>query len=322
MLISADVLDILDPMSGLVFAGEAGGRPTFAVWRDGAVRLLDDRLAENAQRVLPLEGDVRVLAASGLDLLVLSSSGGLVIAGGEVVTVAGIPADAAALLGGLLAVAVPNGERHRLLALDPATGAILDDQAIDADDARAFLHLHPVEDTAILELAMGQDGVLAYRVDVEGSRLHMTEILAGEDPVIGGFSPSGARLLITPYPSDPETVRMLSWPDLKEISRLEASDVDAECGFGLAGCWINDDRAAVYATEDALILTDENLGSPERIPLPIDFVDEGEIESFTPLGSGKVAIGAWTPAGRLTLVVSITDRAHGGHDAGSARPGK
>ncbi|MFD7843519.1 hypothetical protein ACFV4K_11375 [Nocardia sp. NPDC059764] len=307
MLISADVLDILDPMSGLVFAGEAGGRPTFALWRDGAVRLLDERLAENAQRVLPLEGGVRVLAASALDLLVLSAAGGLVIAGEEVVTVAGTPADAAALLGGLLVVAVPDGEKHRLRVLDPATGAILDDQAIDADDARAFLHRHPVEATAILELAMGQDGVLAFRVDVEGSRLHLTEILGGEDPVIAGFSPSGARLLITPYPSDPQTVRMLSWPDLKEISRLDANDVDAEYGFGLAGCWITDDRVAVYATEDALIVTDENLDSPERIPLPIDFVSEGEIESLTPLGSGNVAIGAWTPTGRLTLVVRLIE---------------
>ncbi|MFE3103535.1 hypothetical protein [Nocardia tengchongensis] len=301
------MIDILDPMSGLVSAGKAGGRPTFALWRDGAVRLLDNRLAENSQRELPLEDDARVLAASSLDLLVLASGGGLVIAGEDVVAVPAIPADAAAFLGGLLAVTVPDGERHRLLALDAATGAILDDHAIDADAARAFLHPHPAEDTAILELAMGQDGVLAFRVDVEGSRLHLTEILAGDDPVIAGFSPSGARLLVTPYPSDPQTVRMLSWPDLKEISRLEADDVDAEYGFGLARCWIDDDRAAVYATEDALIATDENFDSSERIALPIDFGDEGEIESLTHLGPGNVAIGAWTPAGRLTLVVRLTE---------------
>ncbi|ODR26777.1 hypothetical protein [Mycolicibacterium porcinum] len=60
-----------------------------------------------------------------------------------------------------------------------------------------------MDDTAILELAMGQDGVRTFRVDVEESRLHLTEILAGDDPVIAGFSPSGARLLLTPYPSDP-----------------------------------------------------------------------------------------------------------------------
>lgn len=307
MLTSVDVIDILDSMPGLVFAGKADGRLTFALWRDGAVRLLDDRLAENSQRELPLEDDARVLAASGLDLVVFASAGGLVIAGEELVTVPGMPADAAAVLGGRVVVAVPDGERHRLLVLDSATGATLDDQAIDAGDARAFLHLHPVEDTAILELAMGQDGVLAFRVDVEGTRLHLTEILAGDDPVIAGFSPSGARLLVTPYPSDPETARVLSWPDLKEISRLDAGDVDAEYGFGLAGCWIDDDRAAVYATEDALIVADENFVSTERVVLPIDFRDEGEIERLTYLGSGNVAVGAWTPAGRLTLVVRLIE---------------
>ncbi|WP_441964753.1 hypothetical protein [Mycolicibacterium houstonense] len=306
MLISPDVIDILDPMSGLVSAGDMGGRMTFALWRDGAVRLLDDRLAEIAQRELPLEDDVCALAASGLDVVVLSCAGGIVIAEREVITMPEVPADAAALLGGLLVVAVPDGDRHRLLMLDSATGAILDEQVIDAGDARASLHPHPAADTAILEIAMGQDGVLAFRVDVEGSRLRLTEILAGDDPVIAGFSPSGARLLVTPY-SDPQAVRVLSWPDLEETSRLDASDVDAEYGFGLAGCWINDEQIAVYATEDAMIVADENLDSSERIVLPIDFVEEGDIERLTHLGSGNVAVGAWTPSGRLTLVVRLIE---------------
>ncbi|MFM1726592.1 hypothetical protein ABEU20_000275 [Rhodococcus sp. PAM 2766] len=100
---------------------------------------------------------------------------------------------------------------------------------------------------------------------------------------------------------------MLSWPDLREISRLDASAIDASYGFGLAGCWIGEARAAVYATEDALIVTDENFGSCDRITLPIDFGDEGEVESLTHLGAGNVAVGVWTPAGRLTLVVRIIE---------------
>lgn len=64
--------------------------------------------------------------------------------------------------------------------LDSATGAILDDEAIDAPDACAFLYPHPAEDTAILELALGLDGALAFRVDVEGTRLRLTEILTGD----------------------------------------------------------------------------------------------------------------------------------------------
>ncbi len=130
---------------------------------------------------------------------------------------------------------------------------------------------------------MGQDGVLAYRVDVDGMRVHLTEILAGEDPVIAGFSPSGTGLLVTPYPSDPETVRILGWPSLNEIAQLDASDVGAAYGFGLAGCWIDDELVAVYATEDSLIVTDSHFDSVERVALPIDFREEGEIESLTRL---------------------------------------
>ncbi|NKV71938.1 hypothetical protein GS941_27505 [Rhodococcus hoagii] len=89
-------------------------------------------------------------------------------------------------------------------------------------------------------------------------RVHLTEILAGEDPVIAGFSPSGTGLLVTPYPSDPETVRILGWPSLNEIAQLDASDVGAAYGFGLAGCWIDDELVAVYATEDSLIVTDSH----------------------------------------------------------------
>lgn len=76
--------------------------------------------------------------------------------------------------------------------------------------------------------------------------------------MIAGFSPWARGCLSPPYPIDPQTVRMLSWPDLEEISLLEVSDVDASYGFGLAGWWINDDRAAVCATEYALIVTDAN----------------------------------------------------------------
>ncbi|MFM1726593.1 hypothetical protein ABEU20_000276, partial [Rhodococcus sp. PAM 2766] len=146
MFVSAEVIDVLDPMPRLVHAGKTGGRSTFAFWRDGAARLLDDGLAQHSHRKLPLADDACVLAASNLDLLVLTSAGGLVIAGVDVVTVPGLPADAAALLGGLLVVAVPEGERHRLLTLEAATGAIRDEPTIDAEDAHAFLH--PIRPTA------------------------------------------------------------------------------------------------------------------------------------------------------------------------------
>ncbi|MFF2272211.1 hypothetical protein ACFVTX_08045 [Agromyces sp. NPDC058136] len=307
MLPSAEVIDILDPIPGLVFAGEVDGRRTFAAWRDGAVRLLDDRLAEVAHRKLSLAGDARVLAASGLDLVVIAAAGGVTIVEDDEVDLLELPADAAAIVNGLLVITAPENEVHRVLLLDRATGAVLDEQTAQVDDARAALYPHPNDGTAVLEMALGQDGTLVYRVDVEESRLRLTAILEGDDPVIAGFSPSGDRLLVVDDPSALETVRALTWPGLDALSRVEADEVDAEYGFGLAGCWIDDDRVAFYATEDSLIVATGDLGSPERVELPIAFGDDGEIESLTPLGRGGVAVGAWTPAGRLTLVVEFAE---------------
>ncbi|NKV09507.1 hypothetical protein GS892_24580, partial [Rhodococcus hoagii] len=48
---------------------------------------------------------------------------------------------------------------------------------------------------------------------------------------------------------------------LNEIAQLDASDVGAAYGFGLAGCWIDDELVAVYATEDSLIVTDSHFDS-------------------------------------------------------------
>ncbi|WP_433609075.1 hypothetical protein [Prescottella agglutinans] len=57
---------------------------------------------------------------------------------------------------------------------------------------------------------------------------------------------------------------------------LDSSDFDAAYGFGRAGCWVNDDRVVVYATEDALIVSDAHFDSPERIALPLDYGYEGD----------------------------------------------
>jgi hypothetical protein len=303
---SVEVTDILDPLPGLVAAGEVDGRRVFAVWRDGAVRLLDDRLIEVAHRDVSLADDARVLAASALDLVIIATQGAVVLVSAQV-DVLDLPADAAAILEGLPLIAVPGEAIHRLLLLEPTAGVVIAEQTVDVDDARAFIYPHPHDGSAILEFAMGQDGTLAYRVDVEESALRLSAILEGDDPVVAGFAPTGDRLLIAQYPSGPETVRILTWPELDEAARVDGGEVDAEYGFGLAGCWIDDDRVAFYATEDALMVAAGDLESPERVELPIAFGDDGEIESLTPLGRGGVAVGTWTPAGRLTLVVEMTE---------------
>lgn len=304
----AHVISILDELPGLVdTAAPIGGR-VFMRWHDGAVRVLDETLEEIDVRPLgDLGDDARIRAARGVERLAISSSSGLTLIGGRPVTRADLHVDAAVFLGEHLLATVPSADGHRVLLIDPATGATLTEQTVDADDATAFLTRHPTEQLVVAEFAMGQDGTRLMRIDVDGQHLRATEILAGEDPVFAGFRPLGDQILIAPHPSDPEVMRVLAWPELSELGRLRASDVDAEYGLGLAACWIDDQRIAAYATEDSLLVTDAGLTPVQRVELPVDFTEEGELETLTPLGSGRVAAGVWTAAGRLTLVIEIAD---------------
>ncbi|MBM4658660.1 hypothetical protein GS640_24610 [Rhodococcus hoagii] len=136
------------------------------------------QLSEIARRDLPLADDVCVLRHPARSDR-LDFAGGLAIAGDEVITVPGLRADAAAFLGHLLVVSGPGRPEHRLLALDPATGDLLHEQDVDAPDARDSC-IRIRREIRPYSSGMGQDGVLAYRVDVDGMRVHLPEILAGE----------------------------------------------------------------------------------------------------------------------------------------------
>ncbi|MFF7294160.1 hypothetical protein ACFY9N_16645 [Microbacterium sp. NPDC008134] len=312
MTTDARVTAILDELPGLVDAGLHDGRRWFARWHEGAVRLLDDRLSEVSGRALALTGDVRVRAASAVGRLVLSAGSDAVLVGEDTVTIPGLAIDSAAFIGDLVLATAPapgDGGGHRVLLLDLATGTLLDEKTVDADDAIAAIHPHPHDPVAVIEFAMGQDGCLALRADIDATgetspNLRLTEILAGQDPVIAGFRPAGDRLLVTPYPSDPETARVFAWPSLEEIGQVSATEIGAEYGLGIAGCWVDDERAAIFAPEDALVLTGAALDSPERADLP-DVIGEeaGEVESLVALAPGRIAAGVWTPEGRSTLVI-------------------
>jgi hypothetical protein len=302
---TAEVTDLLDAIPDLTFAGSVDGRRTFVTWRDGAVRLLDDRLSEIGALKVELPQDSRVFTASGLGLIALDAGGTVAVVFDGSLRRMDVVADAAVVLGDALVLAVPGEAGHRLLLLDPATGEVADEQALDGPEARAHFHPHPEGSSAVLGLAMGQDGTQAYGVDVVDSGLQVREILPGSDPVVLGFAPTGDRLLVAEDPSAPETLLVLSWPGMGELVRIASDDVEAESGFGLAGCWIDEERIALYATEDALLVADAGLNDPVRVDVELDFREDAEIERLVPLGRGGVAAAAWTPEGRITLVAEF-----------------
>ncbi|WP_221937751.1 hypothetical protein [Rhodococcus sp. KBS0724] len=309
-----NAIAMIDGQLSLVDAGTVEGHRQFVQYQDGIVRLLDDQLEEiaahelEASRVLAARGLEHLAVSDGSNLLILGAAPGTVAATGTpeaAVTVADVNCDAAAFVGDLLIATAPAAETHRVLLINPATGDVVDEATIDADGATAFIIPHPTELVVVIEFPMGQDGCVAQRVEVISGSLRVDEILCGQDPVIAGFNPSGTRLLVTPYPDDPETARVLAWPSMDEIGRLSADDLVTEIGIGLAACWINEERIAIYAMEDSLVVTNESLGEPVRARLLLDFRDEGDLETLVSLDAGRVAAGVWTPEGRFTLIFEI-----------------
>lgn len=290
------------PDCQLVKAGVDGLPHRFVAFRDGVVRLLDGRLEE----VETLELDAsKVLAARGLDQLIATDGSTLLLVRTDAVAVPDLCCDAAAFLGGLVLATAPARTGHRILLIDPDTGRLLDEATVEAEEASAFITTHPSEPTALIEFAMGQDGCIVTRVDVIDGSLHVVGFLDGQDPVIAGFSPTGTSLLVTPYPGDPELAQVLAWPSLVETGRFSASDFGTEIGIGLAACWIDEERIALYAIEDALVITDKNLTNPRRVPFPVAFGADGDLEALTRLEPGRAAASVWTPAGRSLMVFEV-----------------
>lgn len=299
----ARVVASFDGQPAFVAAGTHEGRRRCAVWGDGAVKLFDDRLREIGSRLLTLPDSAHLqMSTPELERLAFTVDDGVrLILGDRSVHVPVPRADAAAIVGGMLLATAPAAHGHRFLLINPAAGAVLVEETVDADDAFAFITVHPSESVALVELAMGQDGCMVLRAEVSAETLQLTEVLPGQDAVVAGFHRSGDQVLVVSHPNDADAVRVLAWPSLEEFGRLSAADLDTEIGMGMSACWVDDDRIAAYAMEDALVL----LRSPERVPLPIEFGDGGDLESLLPLSPGKVAVGVWTPEGRSTLMIEL-----------------
>lgn len=286
----------------LVEAGVDDFPHRFVTFRDGVVRLLNSRLDEIEARQLETS---KVLAARGLDQLVVADDSGLRLVGADTVVIPELHCDAAAFLGDLVLATAPADAGHRILLIEASTGHLLDEATVEAEDAVAYITTHPSEPTALIEFPMGQDGCIATRVDVIDGSLRVVRVLDEQESLFAGFNPTGTSLLVIPYPNDREIAQVLAWPSLAETGRLSATDLGAEMGIGLAACWIDEERIALYAYEDALVITDKNLANPQRVPFPVNFGETGELEALTRLEPGRVAAKVWTPAGRSMLIFEI-----------------
>ncbi len=222
-----------------------------------------------------------------------------------------LAADAVGLLqGGMIIATAPVFERgatwstaHRIVLLDRG-GAVLDDHLVpDACGAVAAVTVHPGLTQAVIEFAMGQDGTIAQGVQLRPSGLgplglDVRELLAGEDPVVGGFSPSGDAVLLLPHPNDPSTATVLAWPDLHPLGRYDcADDPSIEHGIGFTGGFLDEEHVILYAVEQGILIASRELSRVEHVVLEPPLDRHADLEWLAPLGADRFVTGVWAHGG-------------------------
>lgn len=183
-------------------------------------------------------------------------------------------------------------EAHAIIWVD-AAGQIRSERIVDVFGAQPSGVPHPTESAALIEFPMGQDGTLLAAVRV-GDELDVTELLAAEDPVIGGFSPDGSTFLVLPYPSDPDVASIASWPSGDVIARVSATDLELERGFDLTGGYLGADRVVLLATETGPVLATGDLSNAALIELiGLDEIadEDSWISQVFPVGADSFVIG-------------------------------
>jgi hypothetical protein len=292
-------------LAGIVSAGAKEGQQQFARLSHDQVQVFDDVLRPVATHTVTTGTPSSLLAAQGIDEFVLRIATGAVVVNGSAPVTVTEPIDAAVFIDNVVLAVSRSDAGTRILLVDPATGRVLDETRHAFHAEGALIHCHPGDAVALVDLPMGQDGSTTLRARVHGGTLDVDEILTDRDCVVSGFNSSGTHVLLAPYPSEAEDIVVVNWPELDEHAKLSATDLNAECGLGLAAAWVDDEHVAFFASEDSLIVAQRDFVDAERVPLPLDFAVEGDIEAMRTLTPGRLALGIWTKEGRHTLIVDV-----------------
>lgn len=260
-------------------------------------RLLDARQDLSAC-LFSDDGDTYLWVRGQLFSVALNARAGAILGDGRVVAV---HADSPP--------GVASADSFQLVLLD-AQARILASEAFEADQAGVFAVAHPHGQLVILEFPMGQDGILVVSAQAKQDELELSELLPGDEAIPAGFSPDGKRVLLLPYPNDPETVRIAAWPAMEVVGQLNAQDVEvdgepAEQGFDISGGWLSDSSVLILATELGPVIASENLNevSPVEMLSAQEVIADGMVETVHPLGPNHFAATIWRPKmPRLTTV--------------------
>lgn len=252
---------------------------------------LDDALQPVASRDV---GVGTVFAARDLDRIAIANDGVLRITGDALIEVPDFACDGGLFLCDYLIASAPDRWNERVILVGLDSGQVLDVIEVPAAQTAGYFRPHPHELAVTAEFPMGQDGTVFYTLQIQDDRLnahHMRTWFGGTwlDPVSSGFNSTGTRLLLSPYPNDADTLRLVDWPGLHEISSLSRDQFTNDGGIGESACWLDDDRILTYLVRGGLVMTDATLGNPQPVALPDGF-DEIEIALLQPIRPGRVAV--------------------------------
>jgi hypothetical protein len=294
-----------------------GPTPRFRLYA-GEVLAVDPTLTTTASRPVALSPQAKLLAAtSDLRQIIAVDDGQLVIITDTTLLLAVPAADSATFLrSGLLLVTAPNIEHqtwrnrtiaqrttHRVLLIDPRSGAILDETILDGVvDAGVFAIANPADGSVLLDAGEGQDGSEVFTVRDASSQIRIEQLL--ENVVISGFSPDGDRLLVLPHPSFEGPAIVASWPSMDPIGTAspQAAGINDDA-FDLYGCFLDTGRVLLKTVEDRLLLASGDLAALTQVSLTAPTPGKNySIGLILGLGPNLFAAELWTDGQKTTTV--------------------
>ncbi len=190
---------------------------------------------------------------------------------------------------------------HRVFLVDTSSAEIVDVAVLDVCDAGVTALPHPRDGSVLLDAGEGQDGSHVFVARCSDDRIAVT--LVFENTVAAAFSPSGARLLLTPHPSYEGEARVVEWPTLRQVGALTADAVELpDDRLDLYGCFLRDDAVLLKTYERGIVLTDGHLVPRARVQLGDDANLDYELESLCGLGPDVFATVRWRDRAGVTEV--------------------
>ncbi|WP_434426934.1 hypothetical protein [Nannocystis pusilla] len=261
-------------------------------------KLLDGR-ADLSALVAAVDGGLWIVAdtfrPNAVVVAVAADSATFITPDRLVVTAPGAPAEGRSF-----------SEFHRVLLVD-LEGIVLDERRVEVDAAWAHALVHPTDPAVLCDFIMGQDGSVLTVIRADGDALTVREVFPAEAFVNRGFSPDGTRVLLPPYPSDPNRAVVATWPALDIAARLEVAEdlPEVQMGIDVWGGFLDDEHVLLLATEQGPIVATADLREAALVPwMGCDAVseDEGFIEIAAPLASDRFAAVVWRNGTRQTTV--------------------